>query len=60
MFREKLEGNHSLIDFDFSMNNFNLQDSHSIQDYLKRNKAEYDFERLKEWKERRLMRDEDE
>ena len=60
MFREKLERNHSLIDFDFSMNNFNLNDSHSIQDCLKRNKAEFDGERLKEWKERKMMRHEDE
>jgi len=30
MFRDKLETNHSLIDFDFSMNNFNLNDSQHI------------------------------
>mmetsp|Transcript_13389 Transcript_13389/g.20936 ORF Transcript_13389/g.20936 Transcript_13389/m.20936 type:complete len:153 (+) Transcript_13389:613-1071(+) len=60
MFRERMEGNHSLIDFDFTMNNFNLNDSQSIQDCLTRNKTEYDTERLKEWKERKKMRDEDE
>lgn len=27
MFRERLEHNKSLIDFDYSMNNFNMQDS---------------------------------
>ena len=60
MFREKLEHNKSLIDFDYSMNNFNMQDSRQIQEYLLRNKALYDKERLKEWKERKLMRAEDE
>lgn len=34
MFREKLEHNKSLIDFDYSMNNFNMQDSRHIQEYL--------------------------
>lgn len=59
MFREKLENNSSLIDFDFSMNNFNLNDSHAIQDCLRKNKHEYDVERIKEWKERKVMREED-
>ena len=30
-----------------------------IQDNLKRNKAKYDEERLREWRERKLMNDED-
>lgn len=30
-----------------------------IQDNLKRNKAKYDADRLQEWKERKLMNDED-
>ncbi len=42
------------------MNQFTLEDSRAIQDYLKRNKAIYDAERLKEWRERRLMRAEEE
>ena len=49
IFREKIQENDSLIDFDFSMNSFNMQDSRDIQDYLMRNKAAYDAERLKEW-----------
>jgi len=60
MFRERIERNETLIDFDFSMNNFNIQDSRIIQDCLKRNKAAYDLKRLKEWKERKVMREEDE
>lgn len=48
-----------MIDLDFSMNNFNIEDSRAIQEYLRRNKALYDAERLKEWKERKLMRYED-
>ena len=58
MFREKLEKNTSLIDFDFSGNSFTMEDSRAIQEILKRNKAAYDAERLKEWKERKLMRHE--
>ena len=57
--REKLEFNYALIDLDYSMNSFNIDDSRAIQSYLRRNKALYDAERVKEWKERKLMRDED-
>ena len=60
MFRDKLETNYTLIDFDFSGNNFSMEDSRAIQEYLKRNKALYDAERLKEWRERKYMRGEDE
>ena len=60
MFREKLKTNYTLIDFDFSGNNFTMEDSREIQVYLKRNKALYDSERLKEWRERKYMRAEDE
>lgn len=59
-FREKMMVNTTLIDFDFSMNGFELDDSRAIQDYLKRNKAAYDAERLKEWRERKKMLHEDE
>ena len=55
-----MEHNHTLIDFDFSMNNFSQADSRAIQDYLVRNKREYDAERLKEWDERKIMREDDE
>ena len=61
--------NHDLIDFEFGFNNFKLDQVHftsfifeqtiKIQDNLMRNKAEYDAERLKEWRERKLMNDED-
>lgn len=56
---EKLEHNTTLIDLDFSMNQIGVEASRQIQAYLKRNKAIYDAERLKEWKERKLMRYED-
>lgn len=51
--------NHTLIDFEFGFNNFKLDQVRKIQDNLKRNKAEYDEERLREWRERKLMNDED-
>ena len=60
IFCEKLENNYTLIDFDYSQNNFNYKDSIQIQNLLKRNKDLYDAERLKEWKERKHMRKEDE
>ena len=60
MFAERLENNFTLIDFDFSRNAFSMEDSRQIQGYLKRNKAMFDYERLKEWRERKLMRFEDE
>jgi len=59
-FRELLEDNYTLIDFDFSMNNFTLEDSRRIQDLLMRNKGIYDENRLREWRERKAMRAEDE
>ena len=55
LLREKLETNFTLIDLDFSDNNFTMNDSRQIQEYLKRNKALYDAERLREWKERKQM-----
>ena len=60
MIATKLKNNTSLIDLDFSCNNFTMEDSRQIQEYLVRNKAIYDAERLKEWKERKIMRNEDE
>jgi hypothetical protein len=57
---EVLEKNMSLIDFDYSMNEFSLEDSREIQEKLKRNKRKYDEERLQEWIERKSMRFEDE
>jgi hypothetical protein len=49
-----------LIDFEFGFNNFNLHDVRKIQDSLRRNKATYDIERVREWRERKLMRAEGE
>lgn len=59
-FKNNLENNFSLIDFDYSLNNFALEDSRRIQDLLRRNKKKYDEERLREWKERKRMKAEDE
>lgn len=59
MFVDCLHQNHTLIDFDFDRNNFRLEDVRRLQDLLRRNKAEYDLARLKEWRERKFMRDED-
>lgn len=58
--RKLLETNFTLIDLEIGFNNFALGDVREIQKALKRNKEMYDAERLKEWKERKLMRDEDE
>lgn len=59
-FNQLLSQNDTLIDFDFSMNQFSLEDSREIQDKLRRNKAKYDNERLREWRERKQMKLEDE
>jgi hypothetical protein len=57
--RQKLGNNTALIDLDFSNNDFKIEDSRAIQKYLQRNKALSDAEKLKEWKQRKLMREED-
>lgn len=59
MFEECLAVNHSLINFEFSFNNFTVETTRNLQNYLIRNKALYDENRLREWKERLLMREED-
>ena len=51
--------NKDLIDFEFGFNKFSLLQIRTLQDYLRRNKAQYDQDRLREWKERKLMNDED-
>lgn len=56
---ELLDVNEDLIDFEFGFNKFTLDQVRGLQDRLKRNKAKYDAERLQEWKERKLMNDED-
>ena len=37
-----------------------MEDSRKIQEYIMRNKAEFDYERIKEWRERKQMKVEDE
>lgn len=61
LFEEALQpqNNKTLIDFEFAYNNFTQETTIKIQDHLKRNHAEYRAERLKEWKERKLMNAED-
>ncbi len=51
--------NQDLIDFEFGFNQFTLEQKRQIQDNLRRNKAKYDEDRLREWRERKLMHDED-
>jgi hypothetical protein len=57
--KNNLESNWTLMDFDYSMNNFSIDDSRAIQELLKRNKRKYDSDRLREWKERKRMKAED-
>lgn len=59
LFEEATRYNDTLIDFEFGFNNFRLDDVRKIQDNLRKNKAKYDAERLQEWRERKLMNDED-
>ena len=49
-----------MISLDYSENSLNLEDSRAIQTCLVRNKAEYDANKVKEWKERKEMREEEE
>lgn len=53
------EINKDLIDFEFGFNKFSLEQIRIIQDNLGRNKRQYDLDRLREWRERKLMNDED-
>jgi hypothetical protein len=53
------EINRDLIDFEFGFNKFTLEQIRTIQDNLRRNKRQYDEDRLREWRERKLMNDED-
>ncbi len=48
-----------MIDFEFGFNKFTLEQVRTIQDNLRKNKKKYDEDRLREWKERKLMNDED-
>ena len=51
--------NQDLIDFEFGFNKFSLEQIRTIQDNLRRNKRKHDEDRLREWRERKLMNDED-
>ena len=59
-FNQYLDQNSTLIDFDYALNSFNLDDSRSIQDKLMGNKRKFDEERLREWRERKMMLHQDE
>jgi hypothetical protein len=48
-----------LINLEFSFNQFDVGTVRKLQQYLVANKKKFDEERLAEWNERRLMRDED-
>jgi hypothetical protein len=56
---EATQINTDLIDFEFGFNKFTLEQTRTIQDNLRNNKRKYDEERLREWRERKLMNDED-
>ena len=58
-FATMLEHNWTLIDFDFNFNHFSVPTTNKIVMYLRRNVAKFKSEKLKEWKERKLMREED-
>ena len=54
-FVESTKTNKTLICFEFGFNQFLLEQVRLIQENLKRNKAAYDEERFREWKERKQM-----
>lgn len=58
-FVQSTEVNKTLICFEFGFNNFLLEQIRAIKANLKRNKAAYDEERFKEWKERKRMAEEE-
>ena len=58
-FVDALKSNTTLISLEFSFNQFDVATVRKLQEQLRRNKAKFDEERLREWNERRLMRDED-
>ena len=59
LFNPRGKNQDTLIDFEFGNNPFRLEDVRKIQDFLRRNKAKYDEERLQEWRERKTMGEED-
>lgn len=57
-FRNCLEKNHTLIDFEFGNNSFKLEDVRKMKEHLVRNRREYDAAQLEQWNERNTMRGE--
>lgn len=57
---DMLDDNLTLIDFEFGFNTFTLFQVRSIQEKLMRNNRIYNENRLREWRERKSMRFEDE
>lgn len=58
-FVESTKENLTLICFEFGFNKFSHDQILEIQEHLVRNKAAYDAERKKEWKERKRMAEEE-
>jgi hypothetical protein len=54
-----LEENYTLIHLDFSFNAFHVHTSNRIKELLRRNVAMHKDDKLREWRERKLMREED-
>ena len=54
-----LDENETLIDFEIGFNSFTLFQVRSIQDKLLKNNRKYEEARLREWRERKTMRAED-
>ena len=59
-FKDMLEVNETLIDFEVGFNSFHLNEIREIQRLLQRNNKQFNENRLREWQERKCMRDEDE
>lgn len=55
-----LEQNETLIDFEIMFNQFHLEDIREIQRLLLRNNKIFEENRLREWRERKQMLEEDE
>jgi hypothetical protein len=58
-FVQSTDANKTLICFEFGFNNFLLEQIRAIKTNLLRNKAAYDDERFREWKERKRMAEEE-
>lgn len=56
---EAMKVNNTLISMDLMENNLTVLQTREIKEYLNRNKKAYDDERLREFKERKMMNEED-